>query len=268
VTILGRKVSEEQANSYGCIASDPQTMEMIHYAEKPSTFISNLINCGMYCISPAFFNTLKEVKEKKELPFPNYFRLELDVFPEISGKKVGYVFETTGFWCPIKTVGMAVVCSQFYLEKYKKTHPELLYGNEHNKSTPAEQRPRIVGAVLIHPTSIVHPTAKIGPNVFISAGAKIGPGARIANSIILDNVEVKSHACVLFSVIGWNSSIGSWSRVEGVNDPKANNTQDSSNIGVSIIGEGVTIGNEVLVRRCIVLPHKELSTSYDNQIIL
>jgi len=260
LTLLSKKVPSDQAQAYGCVARDPETHELIHYAEKPETFVSSLINCGLYCLNPVFFNTLKEIKEQREIN--GYYRLEHDVFPEISGKKICFVFETQGFWSSIKSVGMAVVCSQFYMERYKKTHPELLY------SSKSEEGPTIVGSVVIHPSSIVHPTAKLGPNVFISAGAKIGPGVRVANSIILDNVEVKERACILYSVLGWHSIVGKWARVEGINDPKANFTNDSQNIGVSIIGEGVCIGNEVMVRRCIVLPHKEINTTYANQIIL
>jgi hypothetical protein len=74
---------------------------------------------------------------------------------------------------------------------------------------------------------------QIGPNVSIAAGVRIGAGARVANSIILDQVEIKvpstlcpvpfsldlhechqGDACVLNSIIGWNSVIGRWTRVE------------------------------------------------------
>jgi mannose-1-phosphate guanylyltransferase len=43
----------------------------------------------------------------------------------------------------------------------------------------------------------------------------VGKGVRIKDSIILDNVEIKANSCILHSVIGWGSKIGTWSRVEG-----------------------------------------------------
>ena len=39
-------------------------------------------------------------------------------------------------------------------------------------------------------------------------------GVRIKDSIILDNVEIKNDACILNAVIGWDSKIGQWVRVE------------------------------------------------------
>jgi mannose-1-phosphate guanylyltransferase len=64
--------------------------------------------------------------------------------------------------------------------------------------------------VFIHPTATVHPSAKLGPNVSIGARVVIGQGARIKESILLDNVEIKPYACILYAVIGWDCKIGSW----------------------------------------------------------
>jgi len=46
---------------------------------------------------------------------------------------------------------------------------------------------------------------------------KIGVGVRIKDSIILDGVTVKDHAYIVNSIIGWNSIIGQWCRIEGTN---------------------------------------------------
>lgn len=47
--------------------------------------------------------------------------------------------------------------------------------------------------------------------------------ARIRESIILGNSIVQNHSCILYSIIGWNSLIGSWVRIEGTpSDPDPN----------------------------------------------
>jgi mannose-1-phosphate guanylyltransferase len=56
---------------------------------------------------------------------------------------------------------------------------------------------------------------QIGPNVSIGPKTVIGSGVRIKDSIILDGVEIKANSCILSSVIGWNSRVGCWTRVEG-----------------------------------------------------
>jgi mannose-1-phosphate guanylyltransferase len=55
-TVLGKHISESPSN-YGCIVSDPSG-EVTHYAEKPETFVSDLINCGVYVFSPQIFDNI------------------------------------------------------------------------------------------------------------------------------------------------------------------------------------------------------------------
>ena len=43
----------------------------------------------------------------------------------------------------------------------------------------------------------------------------IGPGARIKESIILSYSRVLDHSLILYSIVGSNSEIGCWTRVEG-----------------------------------------------------
>ena len=61
---------------------------------------------------------------------------------------------------------------------------------------------------------------KLGPNVSIGFGVTIGAGVRVRESIILGNSVVQNHSCILYSIIGWNSTIGPWVRIEGTpSDP-------------------------------------------------
>ena len=99
---------------------------------------------------------------------------------------------------------------------YRKNHPSRLA-----KNGPGQ--PRIIGDVFIHPSAVVDPTAELGPNVSIGFGVNIGPGVRIRESIILGNAIVQNHSCILYSIVGWNSTIGSWVRIEGTpSDPDPN----------------------------------------------
>jgi hypothetical protein len=47
-TILGVNVPKDTATRYGCIVSDPETKQMLHYVEKPESWISNTVNGGVY----------------------------------------------------------------------------------------------------------------------------------------------------------------------------------------------------------------------------
>lgn len=58
-------------------------------------------------------------------------------------------------------------------------------------------------------------------------------------------MQIKSHAYVCSSIVGWYSKVGRWARVENT----------------SILGEDVSTKDELLLNGAIVLPHKELKDS-------
>ncbi|ONL94565.1 Mannose-1-phosphate guanylyltransferase 1 [Zea mays] len=241
-TLLVNKVSAESANQFGELVADPETNELLHYTEKPETFVSDLINCGVYIFTPNIFSAIEDVlKQKKDranlrrvssfealhsatkyylslcrpyklninraLP-PDFVRLDQDILSPRAGKKELYTYQTLDFWEQIKTPGMSLRCSGLYLSRFRRTSPHLLASGDGKRTAT------IVGDVYIHPSAKVHPTSKIGPNVSISANARVGAGARLINCIILDGVEIMENAVVIHSIVGWKSSIGKWSRVQ------------------------------------------------------
>ncbi|KAH0464488.1 hypothetical protein IEQ34_007274 [Dendrobium chrysotoxum] len=59
-TILVTKVSTESANQFGELGVDPVTNELLHYTEKLETFVSDLINCGVYIFTPDLFKAIPD----------------------------------------------------------------------------------------------------------------------------------------------------------------------------------------------------------------
>jgi NDP-sugar pyrophosphorylase family protein len=51
--------------------------------------------------------------------------------------------------------------------------------------------------------------------VSIGANVTVGAGVRIRESIVMDNTQIRDHSIVLYSIIGKNSRVGEWARVEG-----------------------------------------------------
>eukprot|EP01018_Ginkgo_biloba_P013002 Gb_10059 [translate_table: standard] len=274
-TMLVKRVSTEATGEFGELVADPVTKELLHFAEKPETHVSDCINCGVYIFTPDIFlamQTLTPTRKERgifrrlssfeslEFSSPSvpkdFIRLDQDIFTPLVGKKKIYTYETLDFWEQIKTPGMSLRCSSLYLKQYHRNTPELLSNGETTIVSA-----NIIGDVYIHPSSKIHLTAKIGPNVSISANARIGPGVRLLECIILDNVEVKDNAIVMHAIIGWKTSIGKWSRVQGEGHYGVKN-------GISILGEAVVVEDEVVVLNSTVLPHKSLSQSVQGEIIL
>ncbi|CAF0864822.1 unnamed protein product [Rotaria sordida] len=296
-TILGTEATERQSTNYGCIAWDKQTNEVKHYVEKPSTFVSTTINCGVYVFTKFIFQILSEtyrnnqqlynesipISHDSSSAFTNYdlgfsrenIRLEKDVLSKLGGTGQLYVFPMGNkFWTSIKNPSSVIYANRHYLELYRMYHPERLYKQNDSKG------PTIIGDVFIHPTACVAPSAVLGPNVSIGQDVTIGYGVRVRESIILGSCVLQDHCCVLYSIIAWNSTVGPWSRVEGTpNDPDPNKQfskieQDSLfqdgklHPSITVIGNNVSIPGEVVVLNAVVLPHKEIGSSSKNQIIL
>ncbi|XP_069792170.1 mannose-1-phosphate guanylyltransferase regulatory subunit alpha-A-like [Narcine bancroftii] len=282
--MLGTTANRRQSMNYGCIVENQQTHEVLHYVEKPSTFVSDIINCGVYLFTPDIFQNIGEVFRINEhdLAFEEnlngrlraeVIRLEQDIFTTIAGRGSLYIYKTHGFWSQIKSAGSAIYANRLYLNQYQSSHPDRL-------ASTKQGGPRIIGNVYIHPTAVIDPSAVLGPNVTISTGVTIGAGVRVRESIILHGASLQDHSCVLNCIVGWDSTVGKWSRVEGTpsdpnpNDPHAKIDSETLfsdgrlNPSITILGSNVSIPAEVIVLNSIVLPHKELNRSFKNQIIL
>ena len=287
--IMGTRVSNDAANLFGCIVVDAHTKRVLHYVEKPEGHISNLINCGVYLFATeAIFPTIKSsIKRKSERPrmisYPSsenldqsfvedpdedneekqVLRLEQDILSDLADTNRFFVHETKDFWRQIKTAGSAVPANALYLQKaFQQQSKEI-----------AKPSAVIVPPVFIHPTATVDPTAKLGPNVSIGPKAVIGAGARIKEAIVLDEAEVKHDACVLYAIVGWNSRVGAWARVEGTPLPVTTHNTSVIKNGVkvqsiTILGKEVGVSDEVRVQNCICLPYKELKRDVTNEVIM
>ncbi|KDO69803.1 hypothetical protein CISIN_1g0152591mg, partial [Citrus sinensis] len=242
-TILVIKVSAESASQFGELVADPDTNELLHYTEKPETFVSDLINCGVYVFTPDIFNAIQGVssqrKDRENLRRVSSFealqsatrnlttdfvRLDQDILSPLAGKKQLYTYETMDFWEQIKTPGMSLKCSGLYLAQFRLTSPNLLASGDGTKNAT------IIGDVYVHPSAKIHPTAK-------------------------------ENAVVTNAIVGWKSSIGRWSRVQAEGDFNAK-------LGITILGEAVGVEDEVVVTNSIVLPNKTLNVSVHQEIIL
>lgn len=288
VTIMSTEATRQQSVNYGCLVIEKDSGKVTHYVEKPNSFVSPLINCGVYVCTVEVFQDMANVFYSRQEGYsnngtkPDCIQLEKDILTPLAGTGKLYALPVSNWWSQMKTAGSAIYANRHYLELYRNFHPERLA----NVGVKIDQGDgslicTIFPDVHIHPTAQVHPTACLGPNVSISAGVVIGPGVRIRESIILDNAVVKDHTLILHSIVGKGSQIGAWARVEGTpSDPDPNkpfakmenpplfNNEGKLNPSITILGYSVNVPSEMILLNSIVLPHKELSRSYKNEIIL
>ncbi|CCE61905.1 hypothetical protein TPHA_0B02325 [Tetrapisispora phaffii CBS 4417] len=229
-TIVATKVDEP--SKYGVIVHDIQTPNLIdRFVEKPVEFVGNRINAGLYILNPEVIDLI-EMKPTS---------IEKETFPILVEQKSLYSFDLEGFWMDVGQPKDFLAGTVLYLSSVAKKNEEKLAKGSN-----------IVGNVIVDPTAKISPSAKIGPNVTIGPNCVIGDGARIERSVILANSTVKEHSLVKSTIIGWNSTVGRWCRLEGV----------------TVLGDDVEVKDEIYINGGKVLPHKSISTNVPQEAII
>ena len=147
--LLSAKIDREDKSKYGYVVVDPQTKEVLHFVEKPETFISDLISCGVYVFNKEIFDVMKNAIEKRRAiidsgdvhpdddsfamstsrPVAEKIRLEQDVLSLLANSKklFAYVCDPKrDFWMQIKTPTAAILANKAYLQHFSKTAPRKL----------------------------------------------------------------------------------------------------------------------------------------------
>lgn len=282
ISILSTEADKETSKNYGCIVTDKATGEVTHYVEKPNSYVSPLINCGVYIVSTDIFPQIATVfysRPKNDGGNSNgigngkdqgHIQLEQEVLSPLAGTQKLYTLTTLDMkWAQVKNAASAIYANRQALELQKRNNPERFPGCT------------IIDNVFIHPSAQIDPTAVLGPNVSIGKSVVIKAGVRIRESIVLDNSIIEDHTLVIHSIIGRNSKVGMWSRIEGsAVDPDPNkpfakiknlplfNREGKINPSTTILGFGVSVRSELILLNTIVLPSKEITRSFKNEIIL
>lgn len=230
-TIVATKVDEP--SKYGVIVHDRDTPDLIdRFVEKPVEFVGNRINAGMYILNPSVLDLI-ELKPTS---------IEKETFPILVEQKQLYSFDLEGYWMDVGQPKDFLTGTCLFLSSLSKRKPEKMCNEKFVHQ----------GNVLVDPSAKIHPNALIGPNVVIGPGVVIGDGARIQRSVLLANSQVKDHAWVKSTIVGWNSTIGKWARTEGC----------------TVLGDDVEIKNEIYVNGAKVLPHKSIGVNVEKESII
>lgn len=192
----------------------------------PGTAPTNLINAGVYVLSPEILN---------HIPKGRKVSLEREIFPKLveKGKLYGYIFN--GLWSDIGKAEDYMEINKILLD---------LYAGEQKfrvKKEAGFRKPVVFGEDFsVGAGSIIGPYAVLGQNV------KVGKNVRIKNSIIFSRVSISDSSTINGAIIGENVIIG-----KGVK------------IGEKcVIGDHAVIGDNVsLAKGVSICPAKEVFES-------
>ncbi|TIA81106.1 hypothetical protein E3P98_02258 [Wallemia ichthyophaga] len=274
-SIQATRVSRSSAHKYGCIVSDDKALA-IHYAEKPDSFVSDLVSTGVYLFDVTLFDEIAAIIDchyssnipQQEIGFDEHIlRLEQDVIRPMADAHKMYVFETDVPWRPIKSAGSALPANELYLAQYQAKQGILLYQRGAlDDASEKDSETEIVQPVTIDPSAHIARGCKIGPFVSIAANVVVKEGARVAHAVVQENTIIEPHCCILYAIIGARCRLAPWARVEG--QPFTGDESAPTQSGICILACDVLVTRDVLIRSCIVLPNKSLSTSAASQVLL
>ncbi|WIA14582.1 hypothetical protein OEZ85_003097 [Tetradesmus obliquus] len=227
-TILVTKVDDP--SKYGVVVID-EYGQVQRFVEKPKEFVGDKINAGIYVLAPSVLDRI-ELRPTS---------IEREVFPHVAADKKLFAFTLPGYW-------MDVGQPKDYL-KGLTLHLDNL--RIHSRAALASG-PDYTGNVLVAPSATIGSGCLIGPDVSIGEGCVIGNGVRLSNCVVMKGVKVKDHSKVDKSIIGWDSTIGAWSRLENH----------------CVLGEDVQVKDELYLNGAVVLPHKEIKEAVPSPNII
>ena len=230
-TIIVTKV--EEPSKYGVIVHKPDHPSRIdRFVEKPVEFVGNRINAGLYILNPS---VLKRIELRPT-------SIEQETFPAMVKEGQLHSFDLEGFWMDVGQPKDFLSGTCLYLSSLAKKGSKLL---------ASTSEPYIHGGnVMIDPSAKIGQNCKIGPNVTIGPNVVVGDGVRLQRCVLLAGSKVKEHAWIKSTIVGWNSTVGRWARLENV----------------SVLGDDVTIGDEIYCNGASVLPHKSIKANVDSKL--
>lgn len=230
-TLLVTKVSDP--TRFGVVVCQEASSLINSFVEKPVDYVGNRINAGIYLFNPSILDRIQLRPTS----------IEKEVFPGMARDAALHAFDLNGFWMDVGQPRDYLLGLGLYLDSLRQKNPQML--------APAD--PSIIGSVMIDSSVKIGHHCLIGPNVSIGPGAIIEDGVRLHNCAILEGARIKSHAFVASSIIGWGASVGRWTRVEAG----------------TVLGDDVSVSDELHVNGAIVLPNKSLGSSISSpQIIM
>lgn len=224
-TIALHRVEDPSRYGVADLAKDGRIKRFIEKAPR-ETAPSNLINAGVYALSPEIF---------KYIPKGRAVSIEYEVFPKLAEEGMLYGYAYDGLW---RDIGKP--------EDYLEINRTLI------DSAPAQPKCRIgKDTKLNEPTAFdkhvsVGRKSVIGPHVVLGRNVAVGNNVHIQESVILSGTAVSDFAAIDGAIVGEGVFIG-----------------ENAKIGRGcIIGDHAKIkDNTTLTERVSICPAKEISES-------
>jgi len=213
----------EEPSKYGVVVANEEG-KIEKFVEKPKVFVGNKINAGIYIFNPQILDRIEARPTS----------IEKEIFPKMAEENQLYCMTLPDFWMDVGQPKDFLAGTGLYLEYLEKQN-----------SSELAKGAGFDGPVLVDPSAKVGAGCKIGPNVVIGPNCRIGDGVRLKDTVVLEGTKVGDNSWVSNSILGWKSNIGKWVRIQNI----------------SVLGQDVTVSDELFINGGQILPHKSISES-------
>jgi mannose-1-phosphate guanylyltransferase len=201
----------EDPSNYGLVRTAPDG-EVTAFVEKPSAdqIDTNRVSAGAYVLERSVLELLESGRPAS---------IERDVFPRLVGDGLyGYLAE--GYWLDIGTPERYLAGTFDILEGVVATPVRA------SEVPPASGSGRVIAPVLLGEGCTFADSARIGGRAVLQSGVAVGEETTIERAVVLQGTEVGAGCTLRGCIVGPGVRIADGCMVEGL----------------SVIGEGVTIG--------------------------
>jgi len=225
-------IEHEQPEKFGVIIEEEGFLKKI--AEKPKEAQSNIINTGLYKLTPEIFASLDKLKKTQRGEYEITDALTL-----LAKENKVKVIHAKDYWLDFGYPWDIFKVNEFLLNNSKEYRKGSISRHAHLEGKViveegAEIRPgvQITGPVYIGKNCNIGPNCYIRGYTSLSNNVHVGAASEVKNSIIMNDTNVPHHNYVGDSIIGAHSNFGSGSKI-------ANLRHDNSNVKVTIKGKKV-----------------------------
>jgi mannose-1-phosphate guanylyltransferase len=210
-------------SNYGLVRTTPDG-EVTEFIEKPSADLIDAphVSAGVYVLERSVLDLLEPDQPAS---------IERDVFPRLISKGLhGHAID--GYWLDIGTP-----------ERYLKATFDILEGTVFTQVTErvgdayllveqgVDNAGRIIPSALVESGCRISDGARVGGRAVLEGGVTVGPQTVIEHAVVMQGAEIGANCVLSGCIVAGGVRIGDNTRVEGL----------------SVVGEGVTIGADNVV---------------------
>lgn len=241
-TIAVIDVPLEEASRFGILNTNSDG-SIYEFEEKPKNPKSTNASMGIYVFS---WDKLRKYLEEDEANPNSSNDFGKDVLPAMlnAGERM-FAYEFEGYWKDVGTIDSLWEANMDLLDP--KTKLDLSGETEKIYSRNPSMPPHYIGENAKIQNSLVSDGCDVDGTVEFSVlfpGVTIGKGATVTASILMPGAVIEDGAVVEYAIISENAVIKKNAHIGN----KRENVKDENEWGIAVVGDGITIGEDCVVK--------------------